>query len=45
MLLEMSFLRNIQQIGYLLNGNGVTGLGTKIVELLDHTLFAIGVLS
>lgn len=32
-------------MNYLLYSNGVTGLGTEIIEFLDHTLVAIGVLS
>lgn len=32
-------------MNYLLDSNGVTGLGTEIVEFLNHTLVAIGVLS
>lgn len=32
-------------MNYLLDSNGVTGLGTEIIEFLDHTLVAIGVLS
>lgn len=30
---------------YLLDSNSITGLGAEIVEFLNHTLVAIGVLS
>lgn len=32
-------------MSYLLDSNSVTGLGTEIVEFLNHTLVAIGILS
>lgn len=33
------------QVKNLLDGDGVTSLGTEVVELLNHTLVAVGILA
>jgi len=40
----VSTVRN-RKVGYLLDGDGVTGLRAKVEEQFNHTLVAIGILA